>query len=100
MVGELLGRIRYLLNRRQIEEDLQREMDAHREMMGEPARFGNTFRLREEARDAWGWTWLDDLWKDVRYGFRQLGKARAFATLSLITLAIGIGANTALFSIL
>src|SRR5688572_29334955 len=100
IVGKCLRRIWYLLNRRRMEEELQREMDAHRTMMGEPSRFGNTLRLREESRDAWGWTWLDDLWMDVRYGFRQLRKAPTLTVLCLITLAIGIGANTALFSIL
>jgi hypothetical protein len=100
VVGKCLRRIWYLLNRRRMEEELQSEMDAHRTMMGEPARFGNTLRLREESRDAWGWAWLDDLWMDLRYGFRQLRKAPALTVLCLITLAIGIGANTALFSIL
>src|SRR5215471_15384020 len=57
--GEWLRRIGYLFNRRRIERDLQREMEMHREMMGEPVRFGNMLRLREESRDVWGWNWLD-----------------------------------------
>ena len=51
-LGEWCRRLRYLLNRRRLDADLQREMAIHRSMMGEPQRFGNTLRLREEARDA------------------------------------------------
>ena len=39
-------------------------MEAHRELMGEPARFGNTLQLRERSRDVWGWAWLDALGRD------------------------------------
>ena len=93
-IAECLRRIHYFINRRRLERELQQEMEAHREMMDEPARFGNTLRLREESRDAWGLTWLDDLSKDLKYGVRQLVKARAFTILSLATLAMGIGASS------
>ena len=56
----LLRRIWYRLNRRWWERELEREMAAHRAAMGEPQRFGNLLRLREESADMWGWTWLDD----------------------------------------
>jgi hypothetical protein len=65
-IGEWVRRLQYILNRRKHDEDLRREMQIHREMMGEPRRFGNSLRLREESRDVWGWTWLDNLSKDVR----------------------------------
>ena len=48
---EWVRRIWYLVNRQRLERELQQEMDAHREMMQEPARFGNTLRLREESRE-------------------------------------------------
>ena len=58
-LAEWARRIWYLLNRRRLERDLRHEMEAHRAMMGQPAGFGNTLRLREEASDVWGWAWLD-----------------------------------------
>ena len=67
----LLRRIWYRLNRRWWERELEREMAAHRAAMGEPQRFGNLLRLREESADMWGWTWLDDLGRDLRNGAPQ-----------------------------
>ena len=67
-MGELWRRIWYLLNRSRFERELQAEMQAHRAMQGDAGpRFGNTLRLREEARDEWGWTWLDALTQDLRF---------------------------------
>jgi len=60
LIGEWLRRVWYLLNRRRIDEALRQEMEAHRASMGHPAGFGNTLRLREEARDVWGWTLPND----------------------------------------
>jgi predicted permease len=57
-------------------------------------------QLRKEVRDAWGWSWLDDLVIDLRYGVRQLFNAPAFTVLALVTLAVGVGTNTALFSVM
>ena len=67
IIGEWIRRLGYLLRRRAREDELRREMEAHRAQMGEPPAFGNTLRLREEARDAWGWRWLDDLVHDTRF---------------------------------
>jgi predicted permease len=100
MLGRLLRRVWYLLNRRQLERELEREMAAHRAEMGEPNRFGGTLRLREQSADVWGWAWLDDLWHDLRYGARQLRRAPGFALVAILTLAVGIGANTTAFAIL
>ena len=98
--GEWFRRARYLLNRRRVEEDLRREMEAHREMMPAPSRFGNTLRLREEAQDVWGWRWLDDLALDIRYAARTLiSTHRTFAITSVSMLALGIGVSTAVFSV-
>src|SRR5438445_8786996 len=98
--GEWLRRARYLLNRRRQEDDLRREMEAHRELMAAPARFGNTLQLREEARDVWGWRWLDDLTHDIRYAVRTLFLShRTFAITAVSMLAIGIGVTTAVFSV-
>lgn len=55
IIGEWIRRLGYLLRRGAAEDELRREMEAHRALMADPREFGNTLRLREEARDAWGW---------------------------------------------
>jgi predicted permease len=96
---EWLRRLWYLLNRSRIERELQQEMDAHREMMGEPVRFGNSLRLREESRDVWGWNWLDAICRDVRHGLRGLRREPTFAAAAILTLGLGIATTTTVFSV-
>jgi predicted permease len=61
--------------------------------------FGNVGLVKEVTRDAWGWRWLENLYEDLRYGFRTLHKQLGFATIAIVTLGLGIGANTAIFSL-
>jgi putative ABC transport system permease protein len=61
--------------------------------------FGGTERFKEEGRDARGTRWLEDLASDARYAMRTLRRAPGFASAAVLTLALGIGATTALFSV-
>jgi putative ABC transport system permease protein len=77
-----------------------REMREHRESMHDPSKFGDTHRLLEYSRDAWGWNWLDDAMQDLRVGVRTLVKSPSFAITAMLILTFGIGLNLTLFQMI
>ncbi len=92
-----LRRVWHLINRPRFERELAREMRAHQEQMGDAGSFGNTHRLLERSRDAWGWNWLDDSMQDLRQGVRALVRTPAFTVTAILILTFGIGLNLTLF---
>lgn len=109
-------RLRGLLRRETLEREMTEELEQHLERTTEllirrglrpdeariTARreFGNVGVVMEEARDAHGVRWLDDLRRDVRHGGRALARSPGFTAVVVVTLALGFGANGALFSML
>ena len=95
----MLRKIHYLLNRKRLDQELADEMEFHREMAAgkDGVPFGNPLRLREEVRDSWGWTWIDDLQQDLKYGLRKLSASPGFTVMAVLMLAVGIGVNVAAF---
>lgn len=62
--------------------------------------FGNVALMEERGREAWQWPGIDLLWADVRFGLRQIARYRTFTIMAVLTLALGIGANTAIFTLI
>src|SRR5256885_16358715 len=84
---------------RAIEENLQRGMSVEEAKRQALIRFGGMEQAKEQHREARGLPALDILAQDLRYAFRTLGRDPGFATVSILILALAIGANVAVFSV-
>ncbi len=106
-IQELIRRIHYLTGKRRLENDLREEMETHLAMLAEETdpvfakqRLGNITRWQEISKEAWGWSWLESLARDIAYGARLLLRSPGFTVTACLSLAVGLGATLGIFALM
>ena len=97
-VHELDDELQFHLEQ-QIAEHVAAGMTPQEARFAAMKKFGNRTLVNEDTRTTWGWNWLDQFVQDTRFGLRQLAKTPGFTATAILTLALGIGANAAIFTL-
>jgi predicted permease len=113
---QVIERVRFWIQHRHRTDELEEEIRLHLDLRIQRnlengmtqadarttavRRFGDPTRVREAATDVWISRWLDDLWQDLKFGARWLKRSPGFTAIIVATLGVGIGVNTAMFSVI